>query len=635
MPYQVACELERHSKSSSNPDLAARAKQVLGVLGKRKDNGHVRLLGTSDEKSTDQIFLEVFTRFRPKYDLFLFTDDKGLCRDLLRLNETEPTLRCSNEIWVAWHTGGDLFAARHINDLTNMPKPPSLSRPTEPKRPEPLFRKYKQPRVLDGELVGGRDKFQTGQTVHTERGETIRLGTALAAGGEGEIFDIDRNQVAKIYYPDRRTAWRKEKLALMCAKDIPLSHVNWPTARLLAPGGGFVGYVMPFAKGTPLQHAVFGKATIQEKFPRWNRLNLVTLARTVAETVQSLNELGVIVGDLNPMNFLVAGDTDIRLVDVDSVQVGDFPCPVGMVNFRAPEITEPSFEKFLRNEHHEAFALATLLFMILMGGKPPFSFQGGGDPAENIRKGKFPYGTDQGLIPAGAYRYIWSFLPYDVKNAFEKAFTGKDPSCRPSAARWVEILGRYCNELQQPKIAESLEIWPTTFMPRDNEDLVKLRCAECFAVFQTSARDAEKRRKHPKILCSTCVTVLVLAKKAGENHTCKKCGKLFRVDFHEVQKHGDVLEWCQECVGREASQPRTCKECGKVFTLELGETRFLLAKGYNMPKRCGPCRGKAPSNQARIQPQCQTYNPPPLAYQPQPHPRREPSLWELCELLFK
>jgi ribosomal protein L40E len=632
VPFPVTVELERHSMNRRNPDLAKKAEKALAIVCKRQTSGHIRLLGSPNEKFADQTFLEVFTRFRTKYDLLLFTQDKGLCRDLLRLNDMESTSRCANEIWVAWHTGREFLAARRVADMAHAPRTPRASRS---KRPEPLFKKCSKPRVLENKLVGGRERFREGQMVRTEKGESFRLSKSLAAGGEGEIFVIDKSRVAKIYFPDRRTAWRAEKLGIMCGKEVPLSHVSWPQARLFSTGNHFVGYIMPLAEGVPLQHAVFGKATIQEKFPRWNRLNLVTLARTVAETVRTLNDLGVIVGDLNPMNFLVAGDSEVHLVDVDSVQIEDFPCPVGMANFRAPEITEPSFEKFLRNDQHEAFALATMLFMILMGGKPPFSFQGGGDPAENIRKGNFPYVTDHGLIPAGAYRYIWSFFPYAVKMAFTQAFNGKDPKSRPSAARWVQILTEYCKELQNPKIVESLEIWPSSFKPWDNETSIQLRCGECSTVFQTSARDAEKRRRFPKILCNTCVTVLVLAKKAGENHTCKKCSKLFRVDFHEVQRHGDVLKVCQKCVAQVAAQPRTCKECGRTFTLEVGETRFLLAKDLCLPKRCGHCRGKVtPTRPVMRQPK-QYGGPPPRPYNPPPpRPSQESSFWDTLKSFF-
>jgi serine/threonine protein kinase len=642
VPYPVKHEIGRLAKSTKDAELSQRAKEALNIVEKRQKDGHIRVMGSGDENFADQTFLEVFTKFRTKYDLVLFTNDKNLCRDLLRLNRTESTSRCKNEIWVAWHSGRETLAANKVEDMVQnrryRPEPDS-------RRPEPIFKPFEEPRVLDGTLIGGKEKYQAAHTLRTESGKSIRLGKALASGGEGEIFALDRDHVAKIYYPDRRTVWRSDKLALMCEQAIQLKRVNWPIHRLFGPGDSFVGYVMPLANGKTLQHSAFGKAAIQENFPNWNRLNLVTLARTVAEIVQSLNNLGVIVGDINPMNFLVAGDTEVHLVDVDSVQVGDFPCPVGMVTFRAPEITEPSFEKFLRNEHHEAFALASLLFMILMGGKSPFSFQGGGDPAENIRNGNFPYVKDKGNIPAGAYRYIWSFFPFSVQNAFERAFMGKDPSTRPSAAQWVGILDQYCRELRNPKIPEELEIWPSTFKPWNNKSLVRLRCAECSQVFQTSATDAEKRRKFPKILCNPCITVLTLAKKAGENHKCKRCGKLFHVAFHEVQKHGEVLAVCRSCVSEVAGEVRICKLCTRRFSLEIGETRNFLAKGLNLPKRCGPCRATAAGKGAPYRPQSKPPQTPASSRSPHPpqlpspsrtpRPRREPTFLDWLKSLFE
>lgn len=628
VPYPVIHELLKHSGSSTDQALAEKSKSILTHLAKRQEKGQVRLMGTKDDKFADQTFLEVFTRFRPKYDLLLFTNDRGLCRDLLRLNDTESTSRCTNEVWVAWHTGRHFLAAKHTRDLADTRTTRSKSSASSPPRPEPLFGLFDKPRALDTRLVGGTEKLKAGQSVRVEGGSAIRLGSSIASGGEGEIFALDKDHVAKIYFPDRRTSWRAAKLALMCGKKVSAPNVNWPSARLFDSADRFVGYVMPLAKGIPLQHAVFGKASLEEHFPRWNRLHLTTLARTVAETVHSLNHIGVLVGDINPMNFIVSGDSSLRLVDVDSVQVGDFPCPVGMLNFRAPEITQASYDSFLRNEHHEAFALATMLFMILMGGKPPFSFQGGGDPAENIRNGNFPYATDHGLIPAGAYRYIWSFFPYKIKKAFEHAFVTKSPAARPSAFDWIQLLDEYCKDLRKGKVKGAIDLWPSTFRPRDDKSLVQLRCAECETVFQAPQADAAKRRKYPRILCNTCITVLNLAKQAGSNHTCTKCGKLFSANFHQVQKHEKVLEVCDSCVAHAADQPRKCKECGRTFALENGEVRYLLANGLNLPKRCGPCRGKPdvkPPKPKRT----------PKTYSMSSGSTKETSIWEKLMSLFE
>jgi hypothetical protein len=643
VPYPVFLELEKHSRNKTDPVLQAKALKALETLSQHKAQGLIRILGSADETFADQVFLEVFTKYRPKYDLLLFTHDKSLCRDLLRLNSTESTSRCANEIWVARYDGRKMVVYHDLRDLTaqnNTPRQP------QEQRPAILFPRATQPRVLDNTLVGSSEKLTSGAVVRAESGVLIKLGKAIAAGGEGEIFSVDDANVAKIYFPDRRTAWRSDKLTLLCGRQIGVPGVCWPATRLFSQAGGFLGYLMPSAKGKPLQHSAFGKGAIQENFPKWNRLNLATLALSVAKKVSSLNSLGVTVGDLNPMNFLVVSDSDVFLVDADSVQVCDFPCPVGMVTFRAPEITEPSFEKFLRTGDHEAFALASLIFMVLMGGKPPFSFQGGGDPCENIRQGNFPYVTDQSLIPAGAYRYIWSYFPYFLKHGFERAFVGQNPSNRPSAQEWVSILSRYLEAIRLEKLAEAREIWPNSFRPFKGKDYVQLQCAECSSFFQTGAKDAAKRKQYPKILCGNCLAILMLAKQAGENHTCNKCGKHFRVSFDQVQRHNNVLEVCDDCVSQIANAVRVCKRCSSRFSLDTGEVRFRLANNARIPDWCPTCKG---GKRAPPKPQVRTTftyaQPPPEPPKPAPTyqpeivrtPRRqEPkSFWDTLKSFFE
>jgi hypothetical protein len=643
VPYPVTQELKKHSKNKTDPVLQAKALKALETLSGYKAQGLIRILGSADETFADQVFLEVFTKYRPKYDLVLFTHDKSLCRDLLRLNSTESTSRCANEIWIARYDGKKIVAHCDLRDL--------LSQNNTPRQPQEqssslLFPRATQPRVLDNTLVGSSEKLTSGAVVRAESGVLIKLGKAIAAGGEGEIFSVDDANVAKIYFSDRRTAWRSDKLALLCERQIGVPGVCWPATRLFSQAGGFLGYLMPSAMGKPLQHSAFGKSAIQENFPKWNRLNLATLALSIAKKVSSLNSLGVTVGDLNPMNFLVVSDSDVFLVDADSVQVCDFPCPVGMVTFRAPEITEPSFEKFLRTDDHEAFALASLIFMVLMGGKPPFSFQGGGDPGENIRQGKFPYVTDQSLIPAGAYRYIWSYFPYFLKRGFERAFVGRNPSNRPTAQEWVTILSMYQEAIRLDKLAGAREIWPNSFRPFEGKDYVQLQCAECSSFFQTGAKDAAKRKQYPKILCGNCLAILMLAKQAGENHTCNKCGKHFRVSFDQVQRHNNVLEVCDDCVSQIVNSVRVCKECSSRFSIERGEVRYFLANDAQMPKRCPACRGKKTPPQKPQARTTFTYSQPPPkpprpapSYQPETvrTPRRQEtkSLWDMLKSFFE
>ncbi|RML94152.1 hypothetical protein APX70_07765, partial [Pseudomonas syringae pv. maculicola] len=64
-------------------------------------------------------------------------------------------------------------------------------------------------------------------------------------------------------------------------------------------------------------------------------------------------------------NLLVTQDsTKLWMVDTDSFQIEGFPCPVGTVNFTAPEIQGVNYGTFMRTKEHELFAVATMLFMI-------------------------------------------------------------------------------------------------------------------------------------------------------------------------------------------------------------------------------------------------------------------------------
>ena len=100
--------------------------------------------------------------------------------------------------------------------------------------------------------------------------------------------------------------------------------------------------------------------------------------------------MNIIIGDINPLNILVKSPTEVYFVDTDSYQVENYPCPVGTIEFTPPELQGKNYETFLRSFENEYFAIATLVFMILLPGKSPYTQQGGGDPAANIRAMEFP-----------------------------------------------------------------------------------------------------------------------------------------------------------------------------------------------------------------------------------------------------
>jgi hypothetical protein len=209
----------------------------------------------------------------------------------------------------------------------------------------------------------------------------------------------------------------------MLSRTVNIRGVCWPTDLVLTEQGEFLGYLMPKAEGKMLKTAVFAKKLLQRNFPHWTREHLNQLAITILETIQSLHRLNVFIGDINAQNILVKDERTICLVDLDSAQVEGFPCPVGTDTFTPAHRQGQSFPDFLRTADDELFAVTTLLFMILFPGNAPYTSQGGGEAAENIRAHRFAYGRDaDGRPPVGVWQFIWTHLRRDLQEDFIDVF---------------------------------------------------------------------------------------------------------------------------------------------------------------------------------------------------------------------
>lgn len=316
----------------------------------------------------------------------------------------------------------------------------------------------------------------------------------ISEGGEGVIYRTSLPEIiCKIYFKDRLTEDRKAKLELMVTRQSPDRMICWPLELVRNARGEFVGYLMPLAKGETFNLSIFKKPLLQEMFPHWGREHLVQLAITTLGLIKKLHDLNVLIGDINPNNFMVCNEREVYLVDTDSVQIEAFPCPVGTPHFTPPELIGQSYGDFLRTKDHEVFAVATLLFMILFPGKPPYSGQGGGDVVESIQKRKFPYVKEEddqfSARPFGPYRYIWSHLPFVLRQDFKDIFyegnripksqaDGRNPA-RPTSNyvdRFLFDLRIYLKAIQSGRYSN--ELFPSDYWLRDEEEKVEIPCME-------------------------------------------------------------------------------------------------------------------------------------------------------------
>lgn len=309
----------------------------------------------------------------------------------------------------------------------------------------PPFRRVRLRRPA-GSVVPRTTTTNTGDVVHIEGGGAFVLGERIASGGEGSIFHVNEAFVAKIYHHDRLTTGQVRKLRRMVERPMGVPWFAWPLVVLANGHGEPVGFLMRRVRGRELFGSVFTPRRSTD-FPTWTRRELVALAFAVALRVQRLHAAGVVVGDLNARNVLVEDADHVVLVDCDSFQIEGHVCPVGTTPYVAPELVGVDLATTLRTPEHDAFALATLLFMILLPGKAPYAHVGGTDPTSNVVRQRFPYphGTHAADgVPPGPWLAAWSHLPDFIRGAFVDAFVRGE---RPTAAAWVDLLLRYSRDL--------------------------------------------------------------------------------------------------------------------------------------------------------------------------------------------
>jgi serine/threonine protein kinase len=353
---------------------------------------------------------------------------------------------------------------------------------------------------------------EAGEPAKLSSGHEFRLGKLISSGGEGSIYETDlAGHVCKIYHRNRLTKLKQKKIELMVSRKIKRPGICWPTEIVSNCDGEFVGYVMPRAAGTTMQSAMFVKPKLEKTFPNWKRRDLVNVAGNFINQINFLHSLNIIVGDINPLNLLVTEDsTKVWIVDTDSFQIENFPCTVGTVNFTPPEIQGKNYSEFLRTKEHELFAVATMIFMILFPGKPPYSQQGGGSPAENIKSKNFPYryskdrlqdapDVDGRNAPQGSWQYIWSSLPPAIKSAFFSTFREDK---RTSIDTWTDLLVDYRDRIDNRNWTNDL--FPSGYKIREP---VQSKCPRCSVTFSAERSWVEKLTLEGKqVWCPDCAS---------------------------------------------------------------------------------------------------------------------------------
>lgn len=560
VPRVVVTELENNMNNSSKaPEAQQAARQAYADVCRFQKSGDIKVVGDANDAAfADNVILAAVTRFRLKYDILVITQDHDLAKSVLTAGKSSDAVRVKRKVHaLAITRDGWLRRVFLENDGVGGRKGNRTSGPGAgfhlPGTGQPFadvhrLQSYSGSLPLAHPPVVGEAVF----SIDAHGGRTmLHLTEEMAHGGEGAVFRTDRpGLVAKIYFPKKLTRMKFEKLKRMVAHEIDCPGICFPKALIFNMADEFCGCLMDEARGDTLWlvlHRLL-KPDPPGRLGGWQRKDTVQLCITILEKISFLHSRNILIGDINYRNILVVSPTEIYFVDADSYQIEGFPCPVGLTPFTAPEIQGKNYETFLRTVGHENFAIATLLFMIMMPAQTPYAALGMESLMENIHRGDFPYplgAESTGKAPIARWRYCWSHLPYKVmKEAFYQTFrkggAHSMEATRFSADAWLQKFIEYRRLLTDGTLAqndpESLKILPTRYK-----------------------------------------------KYAGGSYgTCSVCHREVETSF---LSHGVCVD-CHNKIYKQA----VCVDCGQPFDITYGDKAYFEEKGLLLPKRCHVCR---------------------------------------------
>ncbi len=299
-----------------------------------------------------------------------------------------------------------------------------------------------------------------GQRFQGAKGRIYTLGPYRCRGGEGFIYDLDRHpgRLAKIYAEEKPVQQREKLETLAAIKDARVRKIAaLPEDVLTDNAGRLAGFVMPEVKNARPLHELISPVDRLRYFPHFSYKNLVMIAANIARVVASCHVAGLVIADVNTRNLLVTPGGIGHLVDSDSVQIGDgrrHRCDVAMEEFLAPELHGRRLEQLPRTPAHDSFALAVIIFQLLIAGRHPHTGQNHRGAILEIPAAIRSYRHVLGSSRTDTLFPQLGIAPTDVLSpgmidALRSAFNWSLRLRRPSADVWLALLERFHDDLRQ------------------------------------------------------------------------------------------------------------------------------------------------------------------------------------------
>lgn len=181
----------------------------------------------------------------------------------------------------------------------------------------------------------------------------LRAAASIGTGGEADVYDIGGGRALKIFkdagHPDfagldhardaarQRLDTHQRKLPDFPRKLPERVITPMELARDRRKRGRIIGYSMRLVSGAELLYR-YAEPRMRRQGVCGNQV--VAFLRDLHETVGALHDAGVVIGDFNDLNVLVAG-TRAYLIDADSFQFGPYACSVFTERFVDPLLCDP------------------------------------------------------------------------------------------------------------------------------------------------------------------------------------------------------------------------------------------------------------------------------------------------------
>lgn len=366
------------------------------------------------------------------------------------------------------------------------------------------------------------------------------LGKCIGEGGEGNIYQTDiGRECFKIYHEHKLNRQRQEKILKMISynalKEDP--RICWPVQPVFESSSRheLVGFSMEdvsFTAGSetyPLDDVIISIHNGDRLHWNWDRRALLDLCMNISEIVSVLHSQDILIGDINPKNFLVDREGEVFLIDTDSCQIGTYVCPVGIPEYSSPALWENDcvYADSPRTLNDEYFALARLIYFILFLGESPYLYENSIIDLNTLRDCIMNKKFREKDAPEDDY--IWWNLTPEVRDCFLKVFSSEDgmdhPDEYPDDRKWLNSLYRMAGEIGNGRLSNDLKPYDAVMEP--GEDWTEKKCTRCGKIFKSAHNKDED-------LCPNCRELRIQNTARILRVRCRKCGRTFISNLWEL-----------------------------------------------------------------------------------------------------